>query len=187
MPSSVQVIVVEAEPGAEKVQVAPASTPETGAYDHASAGVESGSVTLPPSAMPEPSAPALSVPALTVGAALVSVFESEPEPVSSSVTVTTIVCEAPAPAAYVWLAVQVPAPFDSVTAPLEAGEPSPQAIEHVCVSFLPASAKLADTFTGVPGVNELPAGAPMATDGFAFETVTVVVPETAGLTPSSAV
>src|SRR4051794_27875074 len=175
MPSSVQVIVVEAELGAENVQVAPTSTPETGVDDQASVGVESGSTAEPDSAIGEPSTPLLSPPALTVGAAFVSVFESEPEPVSSSVTVTTMAWEPPPPAAKVWLAVQVPAPFDSVTAPLDAGEPSPQLIEHVCVSFVPASAKLADTLTGVPGVNELPAGAVISTEGLAFETVTVAV------------
>ena len=80
----------------------------------------------------------------------------------------------------------MPAPFVSLTVP-GVVVPSPQLMEHVWVSFVPASAKFAEAVTAAPGVNVEPAGPVTSTDGLAFATVTVAVSLTGGLTPSSAV
>jgi hypothetical protein len=92
-PSSVHVIVVAGEDASANEHVAPASTPENGAYDHEIVVGEgpSESVTLPESAIAEPSAPLAGGPASTTGAALDTETSSWPESPSSSVTVTVIV------------------------------------------------------------------------------------------------
>ena len=74
---------------------------------------------------------------------------SAPEPPSSSVTVTTIAC-AP-PVEYAWLPVQVPLPAPPPIVPVVV-VPSPQSIEQVSESFVPASVHVADSETGEPSV-----------------------------------
>ena len=54
--------------------------------------------------------------------------------------------------------------------------PSPQSMEHECVSAVPGSAKAALTATGLPSWPVVPgAGAAIVTDGGTFRTVTVAV------------
>ena len=88
---------------------------------------------------------------------------------------------------YVWLAVHVPLPFDSMTVPVDAGLPSPHVIEQVCESFVPASVNEAESDTGELPYDEPADGAVMLTEEAAFETVTVALLETGALSPSLAV
>ena len=65
---------------------------------------------------------------------------------------------------------------------------SPQVIEQVWVSLVPASVKGAETDTATPAPTDAPpSGAVMETLGFAFETVNVVVSKTGAFTPSETV
>ena len=75
----------------------------------------------------------------------------------------------------------------SLTVPGVAVPPSPQSMEQVWLSFVPASVNDAETDTGEPGGYVPGAGELIVTTGFAFATVTVAVLETGGLLPSSAV
>src|SRR5262249_28765044 len=91
-----------------------------------------------------------------------------------SVTVTVIV-KLPT-FGYGWLAVHVPAPFDSPTVPFEV-VPSPQVTLHVCVSLVPASVNEALSETVEPDLKRLFAvGLVIDTDGAAFATVTEKLP-----------
>src|SRR5262249_38429403 len=91
-----------------------------------------------------------------------------------SVTVTVIV-KLPT-FGYGWLAVHVPAPFDSLTVPVDV-VPSPQATEQVWVSLAPASANEALSETVEPDLKRLfAAGLVIETVGAAFATVTEKLP-----------